>query len=143
MRARISEYYPVSYWHPPELDINQKKEPDFKMSDQSSSSSTTEVADLSIAFSSDLGGVGPRGQVVKWLKRIFSIELAIAIHAFSSGLHNVIRTNLLIEKTCRVNLNFTDTVCDNINLHDKENDEVQEEVTTINLYYTFLSALPW
>jgi len=142
VRARISEYYPVSYWHPPELDINQKKEPDFKMSDQSSSSSTTEVADLSIAFSSDLGGVGPRGQVVKWLKRIFSIELAIAIHAFSSGLHNVIRTNLLIEKTCRVNLNFTDTVCDNINLHDKENDEVQEEVTTINLYYTFLSALP-
>jgi len=106
------------------------------------SSNSTEVADLSIAFTSDLGTVNNRGQGKKWLKRIFNIELAIAIHYFSFGLHNVIRTNLLIEKTCRVNLNFTDAVCDNINHHDKENDEVQEEVTTINLYFTFLSALP-
>ena len=113
------------------------------MSYTPASSASTEVEDLSIAFHSDLGMVSNRGWVAKWLKRIFNVELAIAINFFSAGLHNVIRTNLLMEKTCRVNLNFTDAVCDNINQHDKENDEVQEEVTTINLYFTFLSALPW
>eukprot|EP00092_Neocalanus_flemingeri_P012562 GFUD01013540.1.p1 GENE.GFUD01013540.1~~GFUD01013540.1.p1 ORF type:complete len:490 (+),score=71.29 GFUD01013540.1:897-2366(+) len=102
----------------------------------------TEVADLNIAFSSDLGGLSRTERCKLWMRKIFSIELAIAVHAFSSGLHNVIRTNLLIEKTCRVNLNLTDVVCDNINQYDKENDQVQEEVTTINLYFTFLSAIP-
>ena len=113
------------------------------MSSSPASSPSTEVADLSIAFSSDLGRLSRREKCRLWMKRIFSIELAIAIHAFSSGLHNVIRTNLLIEKTCRVNLNLTDAICDNINHYDKENDQVQEEVTTINLYFTFLSAFPW
>jgi len=112
------------------------------MSSSPASSPSTEVADLSIAFSSDLGRLSRREKCRLWMKRIFSIELAIAIHAFSSGLHNVIRTNLLIEKTCRVNLNLTDAICDNINHYDKENDQVQEEVTTINLYFTFLSAFP-
>jgi len=105
-------------------------------------SPTAEVADLNVAFSSDLGGLSRGARCKLWMRKIFSIELAIAVHAFSSGLHNVIRTNLLIEKTCRVNLNLTDSVCDHINLYDKENDQVQEEVTTINLYFTFLSALP-
>eukprot|EP00090_Calanus_glacialis_P007645 TRINITY_DN16090_c0_g1_i1.p1 TRINITY_DN16090_c0_g1~~TRINITY_DN16090_c0_g1_i1.p1 ORF type:complete len:430 (-),score=74.64 TRINITY_DN16090_c0_g1_i1:348-1637(-) len=112
------------------------------MSTSQASSPTTEVADLNIAFSSDLGRLSRKERCKLWMKRIFSIELAIAVHAFSSGLHGVIRTNLLIEKTCRVNLNLTAAVCDNINQYEKENDQVQEEVTTINLYFTFLSALP-
>ena len=113
------------------------------MDETSESRPATEVADLNIAFSSDLGGLSRRDRCKLWLRKIFSIELAVAVHAFSSGLHSVIRTNLLIEKTCRVNLNLTDAVCDNINQYDKENDQVQEEVTTINLYFTFLSAIPW
>ena len=85
------------------------------------------------------------------------------MHAFSSGLHIVIRwvvchslpslndhishsslrTNLMIEKTCRVNLNFTGEICDDIEHHSAESDRVQQDVTDLNLYNTFLSAIPW
>ena len=74
---------------------------------------STEVADLDIVFSSDLAPLSNKRKCIRLLKRIFSIELAIAVHAFASGLHSVIRTNLMIEKTCRVNLNMTEAVCDN------------------------------
>ena len=49
----------------------------------------------------------------------------------------------MIEKACRVNLNYTSAVCDDIEHHAVESDKVQEEVNNLNLYFTFLSALPW
>ena len=55
----------------------------------------------------------------------------------------MLRTNLMIEKTCRINLNFTGEICDDIEDHPVESDRVQQEVTQLNLYNTFLSAIPW
>ena len=101
--------------------------------------------------------------ILRVLRRVFSIELVALMHAFSSGLHIVIRwvvchslpslndhishsslrTNLMIEKTCRVNLNFTGEICDDIEHHSAESDRVQQDVTDLNLYNTFLSAIPW
>ena len=49
----------------------------------------------------------------------------------------------MIEKTCRINLNFTGEICDDIEDHPVESDRVQQEVTQLNLYNTFLSAIPW
>jgi len=105
-------------------------------------SPSTEEADLDVAFSSDLGELQNAGRWRKWIKNVFSIEFAIAVHAFASGLHSIIRTNLLIEKTCRVDLSLNSSICDNINHYDKLNDEVEESVTKLNLQLTFLSALP-
>ena len=49
----------------------------------------------------------------------------------------------MIEKSCRVNLNFSSAVCDDIEQHAVESDLVQKEVNNLNLYFTFLSSLPW
>ena len=49
----------------------------------------------------------------------------------------------MIEKTCRVNLNFTADICDDIEDHSVESDRVQQDVTDLNLYNTFLSSIPW
>ena len=73
------------------------------------------------------------------------IEFAAFIMTLSYGLHSVIRTNLLIEKTCRVDLNFGDAICDDIDnqTNQQEQDMVQERVNDINLYFTFISSVPW
>ena len=49
----------------------------------------------------------------------------------------------MIEKTCRINLNFTGEICDDIQHHTVESDRVQQDVTDLNLYNTFLSSIPW
>ena len=96
----------------------------------------------------------------KWIHVIFNLELAMALHSFSHGIHGVIVTNLYIEKACRyrvlclvlcfaeasyfrVNLNYPKTVCDNINEYDAENNQVQIIVSTLELYSIFLSSIPW
>ena len=79
------------------------------------------------------------------LKSLCRIEFAAFIMTLSYGLHGVIRTNLLIEKTCRVDLNFGDAICDDIDnqTNQQEQDMVQERVNDINLYFTFISSVPW
>ena len=98
--------------------------------------------------------------VKKWFRVIFNLELAMALHSFAYGIHGVIVTNLYIEKACRyvhiqflwvisifflsrVNLNFSRTICDNINDYDSEQNQVQVVVTTLELYSNFLSSIPW
>lgn len=78
----------------------------------------------------------------KWFHVIFNLELAMALHAFAYGIHGVIVTNLYIEKACRVNLNFSRTICDNINDYDSEQTQVQIVVSTLELYSILLSSIP-
>jgi len=66
----------------------------------------------------------------------------MALYSFAHGILGVIVTNLYIEKACRVNLNYPKTVCDNINEHDEENNQVQVIVSTMELYSIFLSSIP-
>ena len=44
-----------------------------------------------------------------------TIEPVIFFYLTSVGLISVIRPNLLIDKACRIKLNFTEEICDNLN----------------------------
>lgn len=67
------------------------------------------------------------------LKLIFTnitIEPAMFLIAFSSSLDDVSVKQMLIEKTCRYDFLFNDTVCDNLltEEYEDENKAVQDEV---------------
>ena len=102
--------------------------------------SANEEADFEVQFQRDSSG---RESSRSWISSLCRIEIAAFIQTFSYGLHGVIRTNLLIEKSCRVNLNYSKLICDSIDQYKHENDQVQENVTSLNLYFTFLAAIPW
>ena len=74
------------------------------------------------------------GNPYSFLSKLFCVELAVFIRVFSFGLHSVVATDLLLDKACRVDLNFTNEICANINEHSEENDSVQKLVTTFNMY---------
>ena len=71
------------------------------------------------------------------------IELVAFLIELANGLHRVIRTNLLIEKVCRVDLNLGNQICDDIDKHQSEQNIVQERVNDLNLYSIFLASIPW
>ena len=71
------------------------------------------------------------------------IELVAFLIELANGLHRVIRTNLLIEKVCRVDLNLGNQICDDIGNHQSEQNIVQERVNDLNLYSIFLASIPW
>ena len=80
----------------------------------------------------------PSGQ-----RSLCRIEIVAFLVELANGLHAVIRTNLLIEKVCRVDLNLGNKICDDIGNHQKEQNMVQERVNDINLYNIFLASVPW
>jgi len=67
----------------------------------------------------------------------------MALHSFALGIEGVIVTNLYIQKVCRVNLNYSPTVCDNIVNYEEEQNKVQVVVSTLELYSTYLSSIPY
>ena len=79
------------------------------------------------------------GQRSRWCQ----IELVAFLLELSRGLHAVIKTNLLIEKVCRVDLNLGSEICDDISNHQREQNIVQERVNDLNLYGVFLASVPW
>ena len=85
------------------------------------------------------GSATSYGQRSFWCR----IELVAFLSTLASGLHAVIRTNLLIEKVCRVDLNLGSEVCDDISNHQSEQNMVQEKVNDLNLYGVFLASVPW
>ena len=107
----------------------------------------TEEADFQVQFPQGQSQGSPPGpaprSLVSALRAAARVELAGFLVTFAFGLHGVIQTNLVIEKTCRVNLNLSGAVCDDIGHHEQEQNLVQQSVTDINLYFTFLSSVPW
>ena len=72
---------------------------------------------------------------------LISLEPMIFLQTFTWGLSSVISQNLIIEKVCR-DLGYSDNVCQDIDNHDKEDDEVQTRASELNMYFIVLSALP-
>ena len=114
------------------------------------SAAATEEADFQVQFPQGQSQGSPPGPALRSLVTLVSalraaarVELAGFLVTFAFGLHGVIQTNLVIEKTCRVNLNLSGAVCDDIGHHEQEQNLVQQSVTDINLYFTFLSSIPW
>jgi len=52
-----------------------------------------------------------RRKLVTLMQTICRVEIVAFIQAFSYGIHGVIRTNLIIEKMCRVDLNISESIC--------------------------------
>ena len=73
-----------------------------------------------------------RPPVLSYIMKILTnitIEPAMFMLAFADGLDDVSLSQMIIEKTCRVDFDFNQTVCDNlVNNYTKENDMVQDEV---------------
>ena len=74
----------------------------------------------------------PPVSVLSYIMKILTnitIEPAMFMLAFADGLDDVSLSQMIIEKTCRVDFDFNQTVCDNlVNNYTKENDMVQDEV---------------
>ena len=62
-----------------------------------------------------------------------TIEPALFLTTFAKSLSSVSFDQMLIEKTCKVDFGFNDTVCDNlVDIYEDENTLVQNEVNCHN-----------
>ena len=57
-----------------------------------------------------------------------TIEPVVFFYLMSVGLISVIRPTLLLDKACRIKLNFTEEICDDLEKYNKT-EEVQKEVS--------------
>ena len=82
-----------------------------------------------------------RSKGFRW-KSLCRVEVCAFLKALELGLHSVVRTNLLVDKICRVDLNYTDAICSNITSHRSEEAKVQEGVTDLQLYTLIFANIP-
>ena len=77
--------------------------------------------------------------ITKILSNI-TIEPALFLTTFAKSLSSVSFDQMLIEKTCKVDFGFNDTVCDNlVNIFEDENTLIQNEVNKYLLRVITLS----
>ena len=70
----------------------------------------------------------PQNLISKILSNI-TIEPALFLTSFARGISGVSYEQMLIEKTCKNDFGFNDTVCDNlVNIFEDENTLIQNEV---------------
>ena len=74
-------------------------------------------------------------------QKLCRIEVAAFVTTLAFGLHSVISTNLLMEKICKIDMNLSLHVCQNLDKYKDFSNLVEEKVTTINLISTFLSSI--
>ena len=81
--------------------------------------------------------------VLAW--KNLTIEPVVFLYLTSVGLIYVIRPNLLLDKACRIKLNLTEEICDdlsNLNDTDKNKIEVQKVVADYERTLNLAAALP-
>ena len=62
-----------------------------------------------------------------------TIEPAMFIITFGDIVDEVSLSQMTIDKSCRNDFDFNETVCDNLTAHEDENYDVQDEVSHINI----------
>ena len=78
---------------------------------------------------------------VKILKSI-TIEPAVFFVSLSTTIENIANSQLIIDKTCEVDFNFNDTVCNNLVTDYKhENEEIEEQTAQFSVYKTLISSI--
>ena len=78
----------------------------------------------------------------RFLLRNITIEPIFFIFAFDIGIFGIASGELYIQKMCRVNLNYTDEVCDNIYAHKDKQETNQEFVTDLQRTSKIIQAVP-
>lgn len=81
------------------------------------------------------------GHVKSFFQNI-TVEPAYLIFAISQGLYMIVASELYITKVCKVNLAFSEEICDNIQQHKDEQVQVQKYVSTLKIYNSILQAFP-
>ena len=71
-----------------------------------------------------------------------SIEPAYFLFMLAHGFYVIIAQSLYIDKVCRVNLNYTTEICDDIQHNEVEQIEVQRYVAALQSYNAILQAVP-
>ena len=74
----------------------------------------------------------PYFHTVKFIKNI-SFEPAFFLFMLAHGFYVMAAQELYRDKVCRVNLNFTSEICDNINHHREQQVQVQKYVTDLKM----------
>ncbi|CAL4147784.1 unnamed protein product, partial [Meganyctiphanes norvegica] len=74
-----------------------------------------------------------------WLKvclilSSLAVEPAMLLDGMGFSVMIVYVENLQMDKICRVNLNYTDEVCDNLNKHKEESIRMQQDFSVFNMY---------
>jgi len=77
----------------------------------------------------------------KWWSKI-SVEPCVLFFAVCQGLYVIVAQQLYIQKVCKVNLNFSAAICDNITNYQDEQLQVQKYVSILQGYSQVLQALP-
>ena len=72
--------------------------------------------------------------------RNITLEPCVLLLTFSFGLYSIVSKNLYVMKTCRVNLNYTKEICDNLTEHETIQVEVQKYTSEIMVYSQVLQV---
>ena len=78
--------------------------------------------------------------IVIW--KNITIEPVILLWALNYGVFHLTSQTLYIDKICKVNLNYTSEICDNIQQHKNEQIKVQEYSSTLKMYNDILQSIP-
>lgn len=68
-------------------------------------------------------------QKILHLLRNITVEPVLFLFSLTQGLYIIVAQTLYVVKVCKVNLNYTKEVCDNIFLHKEEQIEVMTRLT--------------
>ena len=79
---------------------------------------------------------------IRNIRDYVTIEPAYFLFMLAHGFYSIVAQSLYIDKVCRVNLNFTDAICDNIQQNEEEQIQVQKYVAALQSYNSILQAVP-
>lgn len=80
--------------------------------------------------------------IIKEFIQGITIEPAWLLFMLAHGFYSIVAQNLYIDKVCRVNLNFTTQICDNIQQYEDQQIEVQKYTAALQSYNSILQAVP-
>ena len=79
---------------------------------------------------------------IKYVIKNITIEPVFFIFAMCFGFYMIASSQLYIDKVCKVNLNISTDICNNLQKHDEEQIIVQEYVSELKVYNKVIQSIP-